>query len=68
MPIYRSEGLLAFREYEAALAEEHAIIHELAECAKVEVYRLLADDLFDRATIAHARTVAAYGIIECFKQ
>jgi len=35
MSIYRAEGLEAFRDYEAALAEEHAMAHELAQCAKI---------------------------------
>lgn len=68
MPVYRSEGLLAYSEFEAALAEEHAVAHELAQCAKIEVYHLLANELFDRVTTAHAKTLAAYKKIECFKQ
>lgn len=68
MSIYRSEGLLAYYEFETALAEEHAVVHELAQCAKIEVYHLLASDLFDRVTTAHAKTQAAYKKIECFKQ
>jgi hypothetical protein len=67
MPIYRSEGLLAFSEFEAALAEEHAVVHELAQCAKIDVYHLLANDLFERVTTAHTKTQAAFGKIEGFK-
>ncbi|MYM34433.1 hypothetical protein GTP44_07895 [Duganella sp. FT50W] len=68
MSIYRSEGLRAYCEFEKALAEEHAVVHELAQCAKIEAYHLLASDLFDRVTVAHAKTIAAYKQIECFKQ
>ena len=68
MSIYRSEGLLAYCEFETALAEEHAVAHELAQCAKIDVYHLLANDLFERITAAHAKTLAAYKKIECFKQ
>jgi len=60
MSIYRSEGLLAYSEFETALAEEHAVVHEPAQCAKIEVYHLSASDLFERVTTAHAKTVAAY--------
>lgn len=68
MPIYRSEGLRAYTEFEAALAEEHAVVHELAQCAKIDVYNLVASDLFDRVAIAHEKMLAAYKSIECFKQ
>ncbi len=67
MSIYRAEGLEAFRDYEAALAEEHAMAHELAQCAKIEVYNLLAADLFERVTAARARTLAAFKLVESFK-
>jgi hypothetical protein len=68
MSIYRPEGLRAYFDFETALAEEHAAVHELAQCAKIEVYHLLAKDLFDRVSAAHAKTQAAYKQIECFKQ
>jgi len=68
MPIYRSEGLRAYTEFEVALAEEHAVVHELAQCAKIEVYNLVASDLFDRVTIAHEKMLAAYQLIERFRQ
>ena len=67
MPIYRPEGQLALTEFAAALAEEHAVAHELAQCAKIEVYSLVAVDLFDRLTAAHASTLAAFKKIEEFK-
>lgn len=67
MSIYRADGLEAFRDYEAALAEEHAMAHELAQCAKIEVYNLLAADLFERVTAARARTQAAFKLVESFK-
>ncbi len=68
MPIYRSEGLRAYAEFEAALAEEHEVVHELAQCAKIEVYSLVARDLYDRVKVAHEKMLAAYETIECFKQ
>lgn len=68
MSIYRAEGLRAYCEFEMALAEEHAAVHELAQCAKIEAYHLLASDLFNRVVAAHAKTMAAYKQIECFKQ
>jgi hypothetical protein len=68
MSIYRSEGMRAYVKFETALAEEHAVVHELAQCAKIEAYSLLANDLFDRVTAAHVKTMAAYKEIECFKQ
>lgn len=68
MPIYRSEGLRAYTEFEAALAEEHAVVHELAQCAKIEFYGLVASDLFERVATAHEKMLAAYKTIECFRQ
>lgn len=68
MPIYRPEGLRAYTEFEAALAEEHAVAHELAQCAKIEFYGLVASDLFERVAIAHEKMLAAFRAIECFKQ
>lgn len=67
MSTYRPEGQLAYTEFAAALAEEHAVAHELAQCAKIEVYNLVASDLFDRLTAAHASTQAAFKKIEGFK-
>ena len=67
MSIYRSEGLAAFREFAAALAEEHAVAHELSQCAKIEVYSLLAADLYARIKTAHKKTTDAFTKIECFR-
>lgn len=60
VPIYGSEGMLAYCEFEAALAEGEAVMLELAQCSMVEVYHLLASDLFDRLASAHGKTVAAF--------
>lgn len=68
MNIYRAEGLPAFRAYAAAVAEEHEVAHELAQCAKIEAYRLLAVDLFARVSEARAKTIAAFKAVEAFKQ
>lgn len=67
MSIYRSEGLAAFREFSEALAEEHAVAHELSQCAKIDIYNLLAADLFVRVTAAHKKSLAAFAQIECFR-
>jgi len=67
MSTYRPEGLEAFRAYAAALAEEHATAHELAQCAKIDVYNLLAADLFDRVTAARAKSAAAFKTVEGYK-
>ena len=67
MSIYRSEGLAAFREFEAALAEEHAIAHELSQCAKIDAYHLLAADLCERVTAARAKSAEAFKQVECFR-
>ena len=68
MPIYRPEGQLEYTDLATALAEEHAAVHELAQCAKIEVYHLVAGELFERVTAAHAKTLAAFKKIESFKQ
>jgi hypothetical protein len=68
MPIYGPEGQPEFTNLATALAEEHAAVHELAQCAKIEVYHLLAGELFERVTAAHAKTLAAFKKIESFKQ
>lgn len=67
MSIYRSEGLAAFREFSEALAEEHAVAHELSQCAKIDVYNFLAADLFVHVTAAHKKSLAAFAQIECFR-
>lgn len=67
MTTYRPEGLDAFRAYEAAAGEEHAMAHELAQCAKIDVYHLLATDLFERVTAARSKTLAAFKVVEKFK-
>lgn len=67
MSIYRQEGLAAYREFAAALAEEQAVAHELSECAKIEVYHLLARDLFERMALAHAKTAEAFARVQCFQ-
>lgn len=66
MPTYGPEGQPALTEFAAALAAEHAVAHELAQCAKIEVYDLLASELFDRLAAAHAFTQAAFKKIERF--
>lgn len=68
MPIYRAEGLRAYAEFEAALAEEHEVVHELAQCAKIDAYNLVASDIFERVRIAHEKMLATYETIESFKQ
>jgi hypothetical protein len=67
MSIYRSEGLAAFREFAEALAEEHSVAHELSQCAKIDVYNLLAVDLCARVKAAHKKTTDAFTKIECFR-
>lgn len=67
MPTYRPEGRIAFTEFAAALAEEHVVAHELAQCAKIDAYHLLASDLFDRLLCARAATLAAFEKVESFK-
>lgn len=67
MPIYRQEGLAAFRDYAAALAEEQAVAYELSQCAKIDVYPLLAQELFDRMVAAHTKTAEAFTLVQCFK-
>jgi hypothetical protein len=68
MPIYGPEGQSEYTDFATALGEEHAAAHELAQCAKIEVYHLLAGELFERLTAAHAKTLAAFKKIETFKQ
>lgn len=67
MSIYRPEGRAAYRDFALALAEEQAVAYELSECVKVEVYSLIARDLFERMTAAHAKTVAAFAAVQCFQ-
>lgn len=66
MSIYRREGAAAYREFALALAEEQAVAYELSECTKVEVYHLLAHDLFERMVAAHEKTAAAFSRAQCF--
>ncbi|TFW30156.1 hypothetical protein [Duganella callida] len=67
MQTYLPEGIAAFRAYATAAAEEHESAHELAQCAKIEKYDLLASDLFARVNEAHAKTIAAFKAVERFK-
>ena len=67
MEFYRSEGLAAFQGYENAAAEEHQLAHELAQCAKIDVYSLIAVDLFNRVNAARLKTIAAFRLVESFK-
>lgn len=67
MSSYRPEGFVAFTELAVALAEEQVIAHELAHCAKVDVYHQLAADIYGRLQAARARTRIAYDRIEQFK-
>lgn len=67
MKTYRSDGQSAFRDYATAAAEEYAVAHELAQCAKVEVYHLLATELFQRVNAARVKTVAAFAILKQFE-
>jgi hypothetical protein len=67
MEIYRAEGVELYRAYAKAAAEEHAIAHELAQCAKIEVYHLLAGDLFARVAEARANTVSAFALLKRFE-
>ncbi|SHN25329.1 hypothetical protein SAMN05192549_106200 [Duganella sacchari] len=67
MSVYRREGQRAFAEFASALAEEHAAAHELAQCAKIDAYNLVARDVFTRLVAAHDKTSAAFARIECFR-
>jgi hypothetical protein len=67
MKIYRAEGLDAFTNYEKAAAEEYAVAHELAQCAKVEVYELLAVDLFQRVKESRLKTAIAFEKLKNFE-
>jgi len=67
MYIYRPEGGIAYRDFAVALAEEQEVAYELSQCVKVEVYSLMAQELFDRMAAAHAKTVAAFEAMQCFK-
>lgn len=61
----RREGFCILQDL--AAAEEHAMAHELAQCAKIEKYGLLAVDLFTRVNAARANTLAAFKAVERFK-
>ncbi|MHA4871122.1 hypothetical protein ACXZ1M_25885 [Duganella sp. PWIR1] len=67
MQTYSPDGIDAFRAYAMAAAEEHETAHELAQCAKIEKYGLLAADLFDRVNAARSKTLAAFKAVERFK-
>lgn len=67
MHTYSPDGIEAFRAYAVAAAEEHQMAHELAQCAKIEKYALLAVDLFARVNAARAKTLAAFKTVERFK-
>ncbi|MBV7534513.1 hypothetical protein KW842_01915 [Duganella sp. sic0402] len=67
MHTYSQEGIDAFRAYAIAAAEEHEMAHELAQCAKIEKYSLLAPDLFTRVNTARSKTIAAFKTVERFK-
>jgi len=67
MKTYRSNGQSAFRDYATAAAEEYAVAHELAQCAKVEVYHLLATELFQRVNAARAKTLTAFAQLKQFE-
>ena len=67
MEIYRAEGMEIYRAYAKAAAEEHAIAHELAQCAKIEVYHLLAAELFTRVAQARSNTIAAFALLKRFE-
>lgn len=67
MSIYRQEGAAAYREFAVALAEEQEIAYELSQCVKVDVYSLMAQDLYDRITAAHGKTAAAFAVMQCFQ-
>ena len=67
MHTYSPEGIDAFRAYAIAVAEEHEMAHELAQCAKIEKYSLLAVDLFIRVNAARCKTIAAFKTVERFK-
>lgn len=64
---YLPDGIDAFRAYEGALAEEYEAAHELAQCAKIDVYSLLAVDLFERVAAARLKTLEAFNLVEKFK-
>jgi hypothetical protein len=68
MSIYRREGQRAFTEFATALAEEQAAAHELAQCAKIDAYHLVAQDVCKRLAAAHEKTAAAFEKIECFRK
>jgi len=67
MYIYRPEGGTAYRDFAVALAEEQEVAYELSQCVKVEVYSLMAQELFDRMAAAHAKTTTAFEAMQCFK-
>lgn len=67
MSIYRQEGAAAYREFAVALAEEQEIAYELSQCVKVDVYGLMAQDLYDRLALAHSKSAAAFALMQCFQ-
>lgn len=68
MSSYRPDGFIVFGELAAALAEEQAIAHELAHCAKVDVYHQLAANIYDRLEAARAKTQIVYDRVAQFKR
>lgn len=67
MNIYRAEGLAAYAEYAKAAGEEYAAAHELAQCAKIEVYHLLAEELYIRVKEARRAAAAAFEQLQRFE-
>lgn len=67
MTTYNAQGIAAFQAYAAALSEEHAVAHELAQCAKIEHYHLLAGDLFTRLNSARASSATAFQLLQSFQ-
>lgn len=67
MKIYRAEGIESYIKYAEAISAEHTAAHELAECCKVEVYSLLAVDLFTRVKQARQATAEAYENLSRFE-
>jgi hypothetical protein len=59
MDMYPAEGLSVFRAYAVAVADGHAVAHELAQCEKIDVYKLLAADLFTRVNAVRKKSQEA---------
>jgi hypothetical protein len=67
MTTYNAQGIGAFQAYAAALSEEHSVAHELAQCAKIEHYHLLAGELFTRLNAARANSATAFKLLQTFQ-